>query len=205
MKQQKVIDEFRAAHALLEGHFILSSGLHSEYYFQCARVMMDPERGARLCSALAEQIHEHRDAAALTRTLQPPLPIDMIVSPAMGGVVVGYEMGRQMKVPAVFFERVEGQLTLRRGFDIPKGTKCLIVEDIITTGGSAQETIEAVLAHGGQVLGVACLINRSMKRVEIGAELISLVHFPVPTYSSDDLPQRLQNKPAISPGSRNLR
>ena len=123
MNKEEVLNEFRDANALLEGHFLLSSGLHSEMYLQCARVMMDPERGAKICKALAEKINATIDKK-----------IDIVVSPAMGGVIVGYEMGRQLGVPSIFTERVDGEFELRRGFEIPKGANVLMAEDIVTTG-----------------------------------------------------------------------
>jgi orotate phosphoribosyltransferase len=133
LTQDQVLDEFRAAGALLEGHFILSSGLHSPRYLQCARVLMDAARADRLCSTLAQKVADAGFG-----------DIDMVVSPAMGGVVVGYEMGRQLGVPAIFCERVDGTLTFRRGFEIVPGARCLMVEDIVTTGLSSRECIEAI-------------------------------------------------------------
>ena len=133
MTRDQVLDEFRAAGALLEGHFILSSGLRSNRYLQCARVLMDPKRAERLCAALAENVR------ALIRQ-----PIDLVASPAMGGVIVGYEMGRQLGVPSIFFERVDGKLALRRGFTIDKGARVLMVEDIVTTGLSSRECIAGI-------------------------------------------------------------
>ena len=194
MRREQVLKEFRDAGALLEGHFLLSSGLHSPRYFQCARVMMDARRGARLCRALAERLQQN-----LSR------PVEMIVSPAMGGVVVGHELGRQMKVPAVFLERVQGRFALRRGFAIEKGLHCLVVEDIVTTGGSARETIDAVKAEGGRVVGAACLIDRSGGAARLGVRLTSLARVRVPTYGPDELPPRLRNTPAVRPGSRKLK
>ena len=194
MKREQVLQEFRDAGALLEGHFLLSSGLHSEHYFQCARVMMDAKRGARLCRALAEKLRR-----------ELPRPVQLIVSPAMGGVVVGYELGRQIQAPAVFLERVEGRFALRRGFAIDKGCHCLVVEDIVTTGGSAREAIAAVQAEGGQVVGAACLVDRSGGEAQLGTRLISLADFHVPTYTSDNLPPNLQGRHAVRLGSRELK
>lgn len=138
LSHDEVLGEFRAAGALLEGHFILSSGLHSSRYLQCARVLMDPRRSERLCQALATRIGEKIRSQ-----------IDLVASPAMGGVVVGYEMGRQLGVPAIFFERVEGKLVLRRGFAIAKGARVLMVEDIVTTGLSSRECIAGIAEEGG--------------------------------------------------------
>ena len=193
MKREQVLDEFRAAGAWLEGHFLLSSGLHSPAYFQCARVMMDARRGARLCRALAEKLR-----ARLSQ------PITRIVSPALGGILVGYEMGRQLKAPAVFLERVQGRFTLRRGFAIEKGDNCLVVEDIITTGGSAREVIAAVKEQGGRVVGAACLIDRSGGKAKLGTRIVSLARVHVPAYDADNLPPQLQAIPPLRAGSRGL-
>ena len=153
LTHDEVLAEFRAAGALLEGHFILSSGLHSNRYLQCARVLMDPKRADRLCAALAGKVRELIKA-----------PIDLVASPAMGGVVVGYEMGRQLGVPALFFERVDGRLTLRRGFTIPKDARVLMVEDIVTTGLSSRECIAGIAEEGGVTVGAACLVDRAERR-----------------------------------------
>jgi orotate phosphoribosyltransferase len=194
MTHEAVIAEFRAAGALLEGHFVLSSGLHSSRYLQCARVLMDPRRAERLCADLAEKVRKTIGA-----------PIEMVASPAMGGVIVGYEMGRQLGVPAIFFERVEGKLALRRGFTIPPGTKCLMVEDIVTTGLSSRECIAGIEAEGGLAVGAACLIDRSGGRAEFDVPLIALTKLDIPTYPADRLPDDLAAIPAIKPGSRSLK
>ena len=194
MTQDEVLDEFRAAGALLEGHFILSSGLHSSRYLQCARVLMDAKRAEKLCKALADHV----------RALYAG-PIDMVVSPAMGGVVVGYEMGRQLGVPAIFTERVEGKLALRRGFTIPKGAKIVMVEDIVTTGLSSRECIEAIATEGGQTMAAACLINRSGGKADVGVPLASLAALEIPAFKPDELPPELAQIPAIKPGSRGLK
>lgn len=194
MKHEQVLKEFREADALLEGHFILSSGKHSSRYLQCARVMMDSQRAAKLCRALAKKVRE-----------EIKKEIDLVVAPAMGGVLVGYEMSRQLKVPNVFFERVEGEFTLRRGFEIPKRAKCLMVEDIVTTGLSSRECISAIRAEGGVVIGGACLIDRSNGKAKIGTKLVSLTRLDVPVFDPDKLPGDLQAVPAIKPGSRGLK
>lgn len=193
LTHDQVLDEFRAAGALLEGHFILSSGLHSSRYLQCARVLMDPERAARLCAALAAQIR------AIIRK-----PIELVASPAMGGVVVGYEMGRQLGVPAIFFERVDGKLALRRGFTIAKGTRVLMVEDIVTTGLSSRECIAGIAGEGGVTVGAACLIDRSGGKAELGVPLAALTQLDIPTYAANALPLDLAAIPATKPGSRGL-
>lgn len=194
LSQTQVLDEFRAAGALLEGHFILSSGLHSSRYLQCARVLMDPARAARLCKSLADKVRSGGVG-----------PIDLVASPAMGGVVVGYEMARQLGVPSIFFERVEGKLELRRGFDIPHSARVLMVEDIVTTGLSSRECIEGISALGGNTVGAACLINRSGGKADVGVPLFALTELDVPTYAADNLPPDLAAIPAYKPGSRGLK
>jgi orotate phosphoribosyltransferase len=194
MTQDEVLDEFRAAGALLEGHFILSSGLHSSRYLQCARVLMDAARAGRLCAELARKVK------AMVAS-----PIDLVASPAMGGVVVGYEMGRQLGVPAIFYERVDGKLTLRRGFSIDKGQRVLMVEDIVTTGLSSRECIAGINADGGITVGAACLIDRSGGKADIGVPLASLARLDIPTYEATKLPPELAAIPAIKPGSRGLK
>jgi orotate phosphoribosyltransferase len=189
MKHEDVLNEFRAAGALLEGHFILSSGLHSSRYLQCARVLMDPARAARLCKALAAKITDR---------------IDLVVSPAMGGVVVGYEMGRQLGVPAIFFERVDGKLVLRRGFNIARGARVLMVEDIVTTGLSSRECIAGIAGEGGVTIAAACLIDRSGGKADIGVPLHALTSLEIPAYPADALPPELAAIPAVKPGSRGL-
>lgn len=194
MEQAQVLAEFRAAGALLEGHFVLSSGLHSPRYLQCARVLMDAARAARLCAALAARLR-----ATLTEA------VDLVVSPAMGGVVVGYEMGRQLGVPAIFTERVDGRFTLRRGFAIPAGTRVLMVEDVVTTGLSSRECIACIEAYGGRVVGAASLIDRSDGQVDLGVPFVPLARLAVPSYPADALPPELEALPAVKPGSRGLK
>lgn len=193
MDQDQVLDEFRAAGALLEGHFKLSSGLHSPVYLQCARVLMDPKRAAKLCAAFAEKFRA-------TGT-----EIDLVVSPAMGGVIVGYEVARQLGVPGIFTERVDGEFALRRGFEIPAGARILMMEDIITTGLSSRECIKTITEWGGNVVAAGCLINRSGGRAEVGAPVTALATIDAPTYKLEDVPESLQAIPAIKPGSRGLK
>ena len=193
LSHDEVLNEFRAAGALLEGHFILSSGLHSPHYLQCARVLMDPKRAERLCKDLAEKVR----AGGFGQ-------IDIVASPAMGGVVVGYEMARQMGVEGVFFERVDGKLVLRRGFTIPKDARVLMVEDIVTTGLSSRECIEGIAQEGGVTVAAACLINRSGGKADVGVPLFALTSLDVPAYAADQLPPELAATPAVKPGSRNL-
>ncbi|MEQ9145058.1 MAG: orotate phosphoribosyltransferase [Parvibaculaceae bacterium] len=194
MDETSVLKEFSDAGALLEGHFVLSSGLHSGRYLQCARALMDAKRAARLCKALALRVGEEIAG-----------PIDLVVSPAMGGVIVGYEMGRQLDVPAIFLERVDGDFTLRRGFDIPKDARCLMVEDIVTTGLSSREAISAIREAGGNVVGAACLIDRSNGDADVGVKLVSLARLSIPAYEADKLPPELAALPAVKPGSRGLK
>lgn len=193
LTHENVLDEFRAAGALLEGHFILSSGLHSPRYLQCARVLMDPKRSERLCRAIADKVRAGGQGT-----------IDMVASPAMGGVIVGYEVARQLSVPAIFFERVNGKLELRRGFSIPKGARVLMVEDIVTTGLSSRECIEGINAEDGVTVAAACLIDRSAGKADVGVPLFALTSLDVPTYAADALPPELQKLPAVKPGSRSL-
>ncbi|MBL8893822.1 MAG: orotate phosphoribosyltransferase [Rhizobiales bacterium] len=194
MTEEEVLKEFRDAGALLEGHFILSSGLHSPRYLQCARVLMDPKRADRLCAALAAKLRKIYSG-----------PIDLVASPAMGGVVVGYEMGRQLGVPAIFFERVDGRLALRRGFTIDKGARCVMVEDIVTTGLSSRECIAGIEEEGGVTVAATCLIDRSGGKADLGLPLASLAQLDIPTYPADALPPDLAKIPAVKPGSRGLK
>lgn len=194
LSHDQVLDEFRAAGALLEGHFVLSSGLHSARYLQCARVLMEATRADRLCKALAEKVVAGHHGV-----------IDLVASPAMGGVVVGYEMGRQLDVPAIFFERVEGRLVLRRGFNIAKGARVLMVEDIVTTGLSSRECIAGITDQGGVCVAAACLIDRSGGKADVGVPLHALTSLDIPAYAADALPSELSAIPAIKPGSRNMK
>jgi orotate phosphoribosyltransferase len=191
MTNDQILAEFRAAGALLEGHFILSSGLRSPKYLQCARVLMDPDRAERLAKALAETIPEELRA-----------DIEVIVSPAMGGVIIGHEMGRALAKPAMFVERPQGTFELRRGFDLPAGTKVLMVEDVVTTGLSSREAIEAVRRAGGDVIAEAALVDRSSGKVDLGVPFFPLIRIDVPTFEADALPPELEAIPAIKPGSR---
>ncbi len=193
MNDQQILQEFKDAGAILSGHFILSSGLHSSTYLQCARVLMDALRGERLCKALADKIR----AGGHT--------FDAIVAPAMGGVVVGYEMGRQLKIPTMFCERVDGKFELRRGFSLEQGARILIVEDVVTTGKSSMEAVACVKELGAEPLAVCSLIDRrSNNDTSLTLPLISLLKLDVPTFKPDALPEELKNIPAVKPGSRFL-
>ena len=191
MTDEEVLAEFRAADALLEGHFILSSGLRSPRYLQCARVLMDPARAERIARALAERIPE-----------ETKREIDVVVSPAMGGVIIGHEMGRALGRPALFVERPEGKFELRRGFRLDPGAKVLMVEDVVTTGLSSREAIKAIEEAGGKVIAAASIVDRSGGSVDLGVPYTALIRIDVPTYAADALPPELAAIPAIKPGSR---
>ena len=191
MNEDEILAEFRAAEALLEGHFILSSGLRSPRYLQCARVLMDPARAGRLARALADKLPEEIRSS-----------IDTVVSPAMGGVIIGHEMGRALRVPAMFVERPDGVFGLRRGFRLDPGARVLMVEDVVTTGLSSREAIAAIEAAGGKVVGAASLVDRSGGNVDLGVPFTPLIRIDVPTYSAEDVPAELAAIPAIKPGSR---
>ena len=194
MTDDDILAEFRAADALLQGHFLLSSGRHSKYYLQCARVLMDTERAGRLAVALAGK---------LPRDLRQA--IDIVVSPAMGGVIIGHEMGRALGKPAIFVERPTGVFELRRGFAIAPGSKVLMVEDVVTTGLSSREAMEAVRAAGGDVIAEAALVDRSAgSNIDLGVPFYPLVAINFPTYAENELPPELASTPAIKPGSRSV-
>ena len=191
MSDDEILAEFRAADALLEGHFILSSGLRSSRYLQCARVLMDPARAGRLARELAAKIPDDvRDR------------IDIVVSPAMGGVIIGHEMGRALQKLAMFLERPQGVFEFRRGFRIEPGQRALMVEDVVTTGLSSREAIDAVRAAGGEVVAEAALVDRSSGSADLGVPFYPLIRIDVPTYAADALPPELASIPAIKPGSR---
>ena len=191
MTEDEILAEFRAADALLSGHFLLSSGRHSAHYLQCARVLMDTERAARLAVALAQKLP--RDLRA---------EIDLVVSPAMGGVIIGHEMGRALSRPAIFVERPSGTFELRRGFAIAPGAKVLLVEDVVTTGLSSREAMKAVADEGGEVIAACSLVDRSGGTVELGVPYIALIALNFPTYAPDELPAELAVSEAVKPGSR---
>lgn len=192
MDDTQVLKEFTDAGALLKGHFILTSGLRSDTYLQCARVLMDPKRAERLCGALAKKI----------KTELPDAAFDIVVAPAMGGVVVGYEMARQLGIPGIFCERVDGVFVLRRGFALEKGMRVLVVEDVVTTAKSSIETLDCIKSFGAISVAEASLVNRTNGPTPLPIPLISLLRVEVPTYQSDALPEHLKNIPAIKPGSR---
>jgi orotate phosphoribosyltransferase len=191
--EDEILAEFRAADALLEGHFILSSGLRSSRYLQCARVLMNPARAARLAEALVASIPTEIRAQ-----------IDMVISPAMGGIIIGHEMGRALGKDAVFLERPDGAFELRRGFALAPGTKVLMVEDVVTTGLSSREAIAAAERAGAVVIAEASLVDRSGGSADLGVPFFPLIRLEVPTYEADALPPELASIPAVKPGSRKV-
>jgi orotate phosphoribosyltransferase len=191
MTDDEILAEFRDADALLEGHFILSSGLRSPRYLQCARLLMDPARAERMAKALADKI-----PAGLRQD------IDVVVSPAMGGVIIGHEMGRALGKPAIFVERPEGTFELRRGFRIDPGQRVLLVEDVVTTGLSSREAIAAVEAAGGKVIAAASLVDRSNGTADLGMPYTALIRIDVPAYKPEDVPPELAQIAPVKPGSR---
>ena len=191
MQDEEVLAEFRASKALLEGHFLLSSGRHSAHYLQCARVLMDPLRAAKLASAIA---------ALIPRELRKELT--KVVSPAMGGVIIGHELGRALGLEAMFVERPTGTFELRRGFTLEPGDKVLMVEDVVTTGLSGREAIRAIEETGAEVIAAAALVDRSAGAADMGVPFFPLIAINFPTYAPDELPPELAGSTAIKPGSR---
>jgi orotate phosphoribosyltransferase len=191
MSEDEILAEFRAADALLEGHFILSSGLHSPRYLQCARVLMDAARASRLASSLAR-----------TLPLEVRSQLSIVVSPAMGGIIIGHEMGRSLGLEAVFLERPSGSFELRRGFRLAPGQKALLVEDVVTTGLSSREAIKAIEAAGASVVAAAALVDRSNGLADLGVPFYPLIRLDVPAYEPEALPEALAAIPAQKPGSR---
>ena len=191
MTDDEILAEFRDADALLEGHFILSSGLRSPRYLQCARLLMDPKRAEKVARALAQKIPSNVRES-----------IDVVVSPAMGGVIIGHEMGRALGVPALFVERPTGTFELRRGFRLAPAQKVLLVEDVVTTGLSSREAIAAVEAAGGKVVAAASLVDRSGGQADLGVPYTPLIRIDVPAYQPDEVPPELAQIPAVKPGSR---
>ncbi len=186
------LKEFEDAGALMKGHFILSSGLHSDTYLNKSIVSMYPDRAERLCRALAEKI------------MGQVKDIDYVISPAMGAIIYGYETARHLKTPFMFLERVDGEFQLRRGFSIEKGSRVVVVEDIVSTGLSAREAITAVKKAGGDVLALGCLVDRSAGAADIGAPVIPLAEIKVEAWEPDNLPPHLKGTPAVKPGSRGI-
>jgi len=182
----------KETNALLEGHFILSSGLHSKQYVQCAKLLSHPQKAELICSSLCEKINENLNE------------VDIVLSPAIGGIVVGYEVGRQLGKETIFAERSNGELVLRRDFKIKENQKVLIVEDVITTGKSVLECLKIVEASKAKVLGFACIIDRSNKEALINNKIVSLIKLKIETFKKNELPEELKKITPIKPGSRNL-
>ena len=182
----------KETNALIEGHFILSSGLHSSQYVQCAQLLSKPTQSNAICKSLSEKI------------INKFKEIDIILSPAMGGIIIGYEIAKLLEKETIFTERVDGKFVLRRNFNIPKNSKVLIVEDVITTGKSSMECSEIITKLGGQLVGFACIIDRTNTNSIIKENIVSQIKLNIPTYSKDNLPKELLEIKAIKPGSRNL-
>lgn len=191
MTEDEILSEFRAAEALLEGHFLLSSGRHSAHYLQCARLLMNPERANRIALAIAQKI---------PREIRSE--IQAVVSPAMGGIIIGHEMGRALGVDAMFVERPEGMFGLRRGFSLTEGTKVLMMEDVVTTGLSSREAIKAIEDAGGVVIAAGAVVDRSAGAADLGVPFFPLIQLNFPTYAADELPPELAGTEAVKPGSR---
>lgn len=191
MTDDDVLSEFRSCDALLEGHFLLSSGRHSAHYLQCARVLMNAERAGRLALALAQRI---------PREIRSE--IEVVVSPAMGGLIIGHEMGRALGKDAIFLERPAGTFELRRGFALAEGARVLMVEDVVTTGLSSREAIAAVAREGGMVIAEAALVDRSAGDADLGVPFFPLVQLNFPSYAESDVPEALAAIPVTKPGSR---
>jgi orotate phosphoribosyltransferase len=192
MSENEVLNVYKSIGALLEGHFVLSSGLHSRMYLQSALIFSNTTIAESLCRSLAQKLQSVININ----------DIDLVVSPAMGGVIVGYELSRNIKKPNIFAERKEGKFSIRRGFEINKGQKILVVEDIVTTGKSSLECFECIRDLGGEVICEAALINRGGNSVDLGVPLVTLANLNIPNYDSNNLPEDLKNIPAIKPGSR---
>ena len=193
MTEDEILAEFRSVEALLEGHFLLSSGRHSAYYLQCARLLMNPERAGRIALAITQKI---------PRELRSE--VQVVISPAMGGIIIGHEMGRALGVDALFVERPDGVFGLRRGFSLAPGTKVLMVEDVVTAGLSSREAIAAIEAAGGVVVAAASVVDRSAGAVELGVPFYPLIELNFPTYAGDELPPELAATEAVKPGSRKI-
>ena len=191
MTEDEILSEFRSVDALLEGHFLLSSGRHSAYYLQCARLLMNAERAGRIALAISQK---------MPREVRSE--VQAVISPAMGGIIIGHEMGRTLGVDAMFVERPDGVFGLRRGFTLAPGTKVLMVEDVVTTGLSSREAIAAIEAAGGIVIAAASVVDRSAGAVDLGVPFYPLIQLNFPTYASDELPPELAATEAVKPGSR---
>lgn len=189
LNEQEMISLLKETNALLEGHFLLSSGLHSEAYVQCALLLRDPKISEKVCKALADKFNDNKP--------------DLVVGPALGGVIVAYEVARQLGVPNIFAERENGKMTLRRGFSVEKGQKVLVIEDVITTGGSSQEVVELLEGMGAEVIGAGSIIDRSSGgEVKLTVPYKSLLELNIKTYTKEECPLCKQGLEAVKPGSR---
>lgn len=191
MNKEEMLKIFESADAILKGHFVLTSGRHSDTYMQCAKLFVYPDKAAEICRALKEKLKN--------------VKIDMVASPAVGGIIMGYEIAKQLNVPNVFFERENGVMALRRGFEIPKNANVLVVEDVVTTGGSVKEVIEKVKELSGNVKAVASIVDRSNGAVNFGVDFINVLSIDVKSYEADGCPLCKQGIPVIKPGSRGLK
>ncbi len=189
MTDKEILDIFKKTGALLTGHFVLTSGLHSKEYFQCAQVLKHPQHAERLCSHLAQKFCDQG--------------IDLVIAPAIGGIIVAHEVARSLGVRALFAERENDKMTLRRNFEIEKGEKVLVVEDVVTTGGSVKEVIQAVRDLGAIPIAVGCIVDRSGGKTELGVPYKSLISLQIETFSADD-PKLAELGPVVKPGSRKL-
>ena len=191
LSHKKSLNILKKTNALLEGHFVLSSGLHSSKYIQCAKLLSFPSKAEVICKSLANKIKKSFKK------------IDLILAPAMGGIIIGYEIGRYLKKETIFCERVKGKFSLRRGFKIKKGTKVLIIEDVITTGKSSMECSKLVKKANASLVGFACIIDRSTKKsLKIKKKIVSHLKINVPTFKKSQLPKNLKSIPITTPGSR---
>jgi orotate phosphoribosyltransferase len=186
MKQSEILDIFKKTGAILEGHFVLSSGLHSPQYLQCALVLQNPQYAEKLCKALAEQFNRPT----------------VVVAPALGGVIVSYEVARVLGIKGIFTERENGKMILRRGFSLSKNDRVLVVEDVITTGLSTKEVIDVVKSCGAKVVGVGSIVNRAKEKIDFGVESKSLINLDIPTFKPEECPLCKRNIPLTKPGSR---
>ena len=192
LSYKESLEILKESKALLEGHFILSSGLHSSQYIQCAQLLRKPHLSRKICSSLADKIKNEFKK------------IDLILSPAIGGIVIGYEMGKLLNKEAIFAERIDNNFTLRRDFTIPKSSKVLIVEDVITTGKSSLECVEIIKKSEAEIVGFACLIDRSQGKSVIKSKIVSQIEINIPTYNKNNLPETLLSIKAVKPGSRGI-
>ena len=194
LSHKKSLNILKKTNALLEGHFVLSSGLHSSKYIQCAKLLSFPNLADKICKSLANKIKKKFNN------------IDLILAPAMGGVIIGYEIGKLLKKETIFCERVKGKFTLRRGFNIKKGSRVLIIEDVITTGKSSLECVKLIKKSKAKLIGFASIIDRSTKQsLKIKTKIISHLKIEVPTYRANNLPRELKLIPVTTPGSRYIK